>query len=378
VVRHISYATIPTTREMNSGKPTVVVTGVSGNLGLRLLPHLADFSVIGIDIAPPKTDQSIRFIRMDLGLEDSCRTLYNLFRETRPLSVVHLAFVIDPQRSGVLDVDRMWHINVAGTARVMEAITEANRTEDSGIRQFIYPSSVAVYGPDLPGPVSEDFPFEAHTLPYALHKRESDEVVQQRAPSLRGCSAYILRPHIFAGASVENYLIGAFRGTPNGKGKRAERMRKEGKRLPCMLPYGQRYLDNQIQFVHVDDMARLITWILQREPEARRLTILNVAGRGEPLTFVSCIEIAHARLVRVLGKWTMRLVLNFLWRRGISTIPPDAVPYMTGQYTMNTDRLKKFLGEDYERVIRYTVADAYADSFKAPAPVAESQKLVAH
>jgi nucleoside-diphosphate-sugar epimerase len=362
---------------MNSGKPTVVVTGVSGNLGLRLLPHLTDFSVIGIDIAPPKTDLPIRFIRMDLGLEDSCRALYNLFRETRPVSIVHLAFVIDPQRSGVVDVDRMWHINVAGTARVMEAITEANRTEDIGIRQFIYPSSVAVYGPDLPGPVAEDFPFEAHTLPYALHKRESDEVVQQRAPSLRGCSAYVLRPHIFAGASVENYLIGAFRGTPNGKGKRAERMRKEGKRLPCMLPYGQRYLDNQIQFVHVDDVARLITWILQREPEARRLTILNVAGRGEPLTFASCIEIAHAKLVRVLGKRTMRLVLDFLWRRGISTIPPDAVPYMTGQYIMNTDRLKKFLGEDYEKVIRYTVADAYADSFKAPAPVAESQKLVA-
>ena len=376
-VSRSSYATISTTLEMNSGKPTVVVTGVSGNLGLRLLPHLTDFSVIGIDIAPPKTDLPIRFIRMDLGLEDSCRALYNLFRETRPLSVVHLAFVIDPQRSGVVDVDRMWHINVAGTARVMEAITEANRTEDSGIRQFIYPSSVAVYGPDLPGPVAEDFPFEAHTLPYALHKRESDEVVQQRAPSLRGCSAYILRPHIFAGASVENYLIGAFRGTPNGKGKRAERMRKEGKRLPCMLPYGQRYLDNQIQFVHVDDMARLITWILLREPEARRLTILNVAGRGEPLTFASCIETAHAKLVRVLGKWTMRLVLDFLWRRGISSIPPDAVPYMTGQYIMNTDRLKKFLGEDYEKVIRYTVADAYADSFKAPAPVAESQKLVA-
>ena len=138
---------------MTQGKPTVVVTGVSGNLGLRLLPHLSDFSVIGIDMVPPKTEAPIRFVRMDLGLEDSCRSLYNLFKETRPFSVVHLAFVIDPQRTGVLDVDRMWHINVAGTARVMEAITEANRNEDSGIRQFIFPSSVSAYGSDLPGPV---------------------------------------------------------------------------------------------------------------------------------------------------------------------------------------------------------------------------------
>jgi nucleoside-diphosphate-sugar epimerase len=360
---------------MTQGKPTVVVTGVSGNLGLRLLPQLSDFSVIGIDMVPPKTEAPIRFVRMDLGLEDSCRNLYNLFKETRPFSVVHLAFVIDPQRTGVLDVDRMWHINVAGTARVMEAITEANRNEDSGIRQFIFPSSVSAYGSDLPGPVTEESALEAHTLPYAIHKKESDLVVQQRAPALRGCSAYILRPHIFAGASVENYLMGAFRGSPNGKGKRAAKMRKEGKRLPCMLPYGQRYLENQLQFVHVDDMARLLAWILQREPEARRLTILNIAGRGEPLTFARCIEMAHAKLVRVPGQWAMRIVLEFLWKTGISSIPPEAVPYMSGQYTMNTDRLKKFLGDDYEKIIRYTVADAFLDSFKAPASVAETQKL---
>jgi nucleoside-diphosphate-sugar epimerase len=360
---------------MTQGKPTVVVTGVSGNLGLRLLPQLADFSVIGIDMVPPKTDAPIRFVRMDLGLEDSCRSLYNLFKDTRPFSVVHLAFVIDPQRTGVLDVDRMWHINVAGTARVMEAITEANRNEDSGVRQFIFPSSVSAYGPDLPGPVTEEFALEAHTLPYAIHKKESDEVVQQRAPALRGCSAYILRSHIFAGASVENYLMGAFRGSPNGKGKRAAQMRKDQKRLPCMLPYGQRYLDNQIQFVHVEDMARLIAWILKREPEARRLTILNVAGRGEPLTFARCIEMARAKLVRVPGKWGMVMVLRFLWNRGISAIPPEAMPYLSGQYIMNTDRLKRFLGDDYERVIRYSVAEAFADSFKAPAPVGAPQRL---
>jgi nucleoside-diphosphate-sugar epimerase len=362
---------------MSAAKPTVVVTGISGNLGLRLLPQLANFSVIGIDIAPPKTDAPMRFLRMDLGVEDSTRVLYNLFKETRPFSVVHLAFILDAVRSGVLEVDRMWQINVAGTARVMEAITEANRNEDSGIRQFIFPSSVAAYGSDLPGPVAEDYALAAHTLPYAIHKKESDEVVQQRAPALRGCSAYILRPHIFAGASVENYMIGAFRGTPNGRGKRAAQMRNEGKRLPCLLPYGQKYLDHKIQFVHVDDVARLIAWILQREPEARRLTVMNVAGRGEPLSFGRCIDAAHAKLVRVPGKWAMRTILQLLWKRGVSAIPPEAVPYMTGQYVMSTDRLKKFLGDDYEKVIRYTIADAFLDSFKAPAPASAAQHTAA-
>ena len=44
-----------------------------------------------------------------------------------------------------------------------------------------------------------------------------------------------------------------------------------------------------------------------------------------------------------------------------SAIPPDATPYMTGQYIMNTDRLKKSLGSDYERVIAMTNAEAFAD-----------------
>jgi hypothetical protein len=40
------------TEIMQPGKPTVIVTGVSGNLGQRLLPLLQEFSVIGIDLRP--------------------------------------------------------------------------------------------------------------------------------------------------------------------------------------------------------------------------------------------------------------------------------------------------------------------------------------
>jgi nucleoside-diphosphate-sugar epimerase len=349
---------------MEVDKPTILVTGVSGNLGRRLMPLLADYKVVGVDVTPPSDMQVDHFVQMDLGKEESTREFLLLLREVQPASVVHLAFVIDPQRSGVLDVDLMWRINVAGTARVMEAIAEANRNVGTTIKQFIFPSSVSAYGPDLPAAVAEDAPLEAHTLPYAIHKKESDLVVQQRAPSLRGCGVFILRPHIFAGATVENYLMGAFRGTPNGKGSRAAKMRRAGKRLPCMLPYGQKYLDNRIQFVHVDDMARLIAWILRREPEAQRLTILNVAGQGEALTFGQCIETAHAKLLRVPGQWGMRQVLQLLWSWKVSAIPPDAAPYMTGQYIMNTDRLKNFLGSDYGRVITKTNLEAFADSFQ--------------
>jgi nucleoside-diphosphate-sugar epimerase len=352
---------------MPDKKPTVLVTGISGNLGRRLLPQLTEFNVIGVDLKPPETNLPLRFERMDLGQEESCRELYVLCRQNSPTAVVHLAFVIDPVLNGILDVQRMWQINVAGTARVMEAIGELNR-DVNVVEKFVFPSSVSAYGSDLRGAVSEEYPLGAHTLPYAIHKMEADKVVQQRAPALRACSIYTLRPHIFAGASVENYMIGAFRGTPSGASARAVKMRDQGRRLASMLPYGRRYLENRIQFVHVDDMARLIKHVLcKTEPESQRLTILNVAGRGEPLTFEACIAIAKANLWRVPGKATFRFVLRVLWELGISAIPPEAVPYMTGEYIMSTERLQKFLGADYEQVIRYTISEAFADSFKPEA-----------
>src|SRR6202163_381744 len=161
---------------MDTAKPTIIVTGVSGNLGQRLVPQVSGYAVVGIDVTPPTHSPLRLFVALDLGREQSTRELLLLLRELQPVSLVHLAFVIDPQRSGVLDVDRMWRINVAGTARVVEASTEANRTAGSIIRQFIFPSSVSAYGSDLSAAVTEDSPLAAHTLPYAIHKKESDLV----------------------------------------------------------------------------------------------------------------------------------------------------------------------------------------------------------
>ncbi|HET7441317.1 MAG TPA: NAD-dependent epimerase/dehydratase family protein [Terriglobales bacterium] len=359
---------------MSVFKPAVVVTGVAGNLGLRLLPQLRDFSVIGIDVNPPKTDQPLRFVRVDLGQESSREQLVDLFKETRPLGVVHLAFVLDQVRMGVFNLEHMWQINVAGTTRVMEAIAEANRGKDR-IEKFIFPSSVSAYGPSRQ-PLSEDSPLEAHTYPYGMHKRECDEVVQQRAPSLGGCSVYILRPHIFAGPSVDNYLVGIFRGTPNGKSRLAARLRARGLRLPCVLPFGKEYLQNRVQYVHIDDVARLIAHILRRGLEAEQITILNVAGRGDPLTIARCIEISGCKVIRVPGQWACQLGLRLAWSFGISAIPPEITPYMTGQCTMTTDRLRAFLGSEYEAVMQHTVEQAFVESLVGIVPgVAAAQPV---
>lgn len=348
---------------MSQGKTSVLVTGAAGNLGLRLLAQLADFQITAVDLARPATSLPLRFERMDLGEEASCKQLVRLLRETGASAVVHLGFVIDPQRTGILDRERMWQINVAGTARVMEAITEINRS-GGAVTRFLYPSSVAAYGSDLPLPVDENFPLGGHTLTYAVHKREADEVVRARFEHLGGCSVYLLRPHIFAGATMENYLIGGFRGTPSGRGRIAAWMRRRGWRLPFIVPLGRQYLENRFQFVHVDDVARLMAHLLRRPQGEPALTVLNVAGRGETLALERCLALAGTKAFRLPGHAACRAMLSLLWKLGVCAVPPDALPYIAGSYTMDTHRLRDFLGDAYPEVIRYTIEEALVDSFR--------------
>lgn len=354
---------------MSEAKPAIIVTGAAGQIGVRLLPFLSTYNITGVDTVPPAANLLLRFESLDLAKEESCMQLTSIIQELKPVGVVHLAF--DPHSPGhnITDADSMWHSGVAGTARVMEAITEANRDVHI-VEKFIYQSSALVYGPDIAEPANEDSPLGAADFPFALQQMEADQVVKQRAPALRGCSVFTLRPQLIAGPSLHNYLLDAFRGAPQGDGKRAQRLRDKGERISYVLPFGNDYLQKKKQFLHVDDLARMVAYLLARtEPESQRLTLLNAAGRGDALTVEQCIQAAQATLKRAPGKLGLEKVLEYRWNAGISSVAPEFLPYVIGDSLLSTDRLQKFLGADYENVIRYTNAEAFSDSF---APMKEN------
>jgi nucleoside-diphosphate-sugar epimerase len=368
---------------LSDPRPTILVTGIAGTLGLRLLPLLGDYRVAGVDLLPLAGWPGIVMHRLDLGHESSCIRLVQLLRESGAEAVVHLAAASNPvrdparnparnaMRNPATDLERMWQTNVAGTARVMEAISEVNR-HGGKIAKFIYPSSVAVYGPETGPMVREDAPLKAHTLTYAVQKAEADAVVKFRAPSLGPCSTYLLRPQIFAGAGVENHMVNALRGQALGNGAVGRKMRRREKRLPLLLPMGTSYPQKLFQFVHVDDVARLIVWLLRRSPAQQREELtLNVAGSGSPISLARCAEIGEAKLVRLPSRWLCAKVLALLWKLGASAVPPDAFPYLAGSYTMSTERLRRLLGGDYEKVIRYSSEAALRDSL-TETPVAQA------
>ena len=352
---------------------SIAITGVSGNLGQRVLPILHGKRVLGMDMRAPvgELPPSFTFEQLDLGKETSCDAMIRLFREHRVDTVVHLAFVLDPLRQGILDRKRMWQINVAGTARVMEAVTEINRLAPGTIRRVIAISSVSAYGPELPENVTEEHPLKAHTLTYAVHKKEMDEVVRRRAEALEDCEVVILRPHIFIGKSVQNYMAGSLKGDAYGHGRIGKRMQEKGERLPMLLPRGEEYLQKKFQFVHVDDVARLIKHISAEEARPG-LRVFNVAARGATMAIGECAQLGNAKLVRIPTRILTKLLVSLAWKFGISSVPPDSFPYLCGTYTMDTTRLQRYLGPAYENVIRYTNESALRATFAGDAEAASN------
>jgi len=140
-----------------------LVTGLSGNVGRRLAACLKDRPLVAVDLFPPDVDHpQVEFHRLDLSQSDATLRLQALLVEKNVRQVVHLAFVLDPMRTGAVDRRRQWEINVQGTRHLLDAIEAANHDRPR-VEFLLYLSSVTSYGPNLPGPVSEDFPQSPHT-----------------------------------------------------------------------------------------------------------------------------------------------------------------------------------------------------------------------
>jgi nucleoside-diphosphate-sugar epimerase len=337
----------------------VLVTGISGNLGCRLAPLLQGYELYSADLYPPPPGvQAGEFHRVDLSTGAGQEELGRLVREAEIQAVLHLAFVVDQVRSGILERERMRRTNVDGTRRLLEAVAARNR-DAAHVRLFVYLSSVSAYGPELPPMSREDAPLEARSLPYALDKRETDLLCQQMFPQLNGCALYIFRPPIFAARTVQNWLVDGIRGRASGRGWLARLAQRRGWRVPVLLPTSADG-NNQFQFVHVDDVARILAWTLRSFSE-NKLEIFNLPGEGT-LTLQESARLAGTPLVHLPGEVTVRFLLRFFYLLGLSAVPPEALPYFTGTYTMDNSRLRAALSEEYEEVMRHSTREALEDA----------------
>jgi UDP-glucose 4-epimerase len=253
----------------------VVITGATGNVGTALVAALAvdrSIELVGVARRPPPPGFPVaRFVSADVARDD----LREVFAGAD--AVVHLAWEIQPSRQR----DRLWHTNVLGTRRVLDAVVAA------GVERLVVASSIGVYGP---GPkdrhVDELWPRSGiASSTYSVHKAAIERLLdahEVRHPRLR---VIRLRPALIfqRAAATEQRRLFAGPLVPG-------RLLRPG-RLP-LLPdiEGLRF-----QAVHASDVAG-----------AYRLAVLSPDARGaynvaaDPvLDMPSIAKILGARTVRI-------------------------------------------------------------------------------
>ena len=130
----------------------IIITGGGGFLGQRLAKSLLESALsfdvlVLVDIVMPSNpgnDSRVQCKQSDLSIEGAARELVT--RQTK--IIFHLAAVVSSHAEKEFDIG--WKVNLDITRQLLEAVRHTNPT----IR-FVFSSSLAVYGGDLP-PVVND------------------------------------------------------------------------------------------------------------------------------------------------------------------------------------------------------------------------------
>ena len=206
----------------------------------------------------------------------------------------------------------MYEVDVNGTHNVLEAAAAA------GVGQVLVTTSAVAYGafPDNPVPLTEDDPVRGVArFSYARDKTESDRICQLWASEHPDRVLTIVRPCIVFGPNVDNYLV------------------RPGPRPRSPPTSGT--LDQQIQFVHEDDVVEAVTGLLL----GRHGGAYNVAGDGL-MTMRECGELIGAP-VRKMPLRVYRALARVMWRLRASEAPPGQIDFALYSWIVSNEKLKR-------------------------------------
>ena len=299
---------------MDRRPPVVAVTGASGYIGSRLLHELeADEDVarvVAIDTKPlPVPFHNVASERLDVT-----HPLNDVFREHRVNTVVHLAFILRPGRNS-RDEEKVREANLMSMRNVLKACRVA------GVSNFVYLSSHTIYGAhkDNPVPITEEAPPRpTQGFQYACDKAMCEEVVHEFSAENPDVSVTVLRSCVVMGPGADNYVTRAFF-------------------KPILL--GVRGYDPPLQFVHEDDMARLLhTLIMQPCPG-----VFNVAADGV-VHYTRLANLSQRTLVFLPSAIAYPLT-QIAWNVGIQKDSPAVgLDFIRYPIVLSTGKLKSETG----------------------------------
>jgi UDP-glucose 4-epimerase len=298
---------------------TVLVTGISGNLGRALAKLLhTEARVVGIDRRPmPGRPKDIAHYQVDIRKAK----VEEAFRQHRIDALIHMGIMHDPR----MPRSEAHSFNVIGTHKILDLCVR------HGVRKVVVLSSANVYGPR---PDNSNFLPEEAPLMAAERFSEMRDLIEldMYAQSFMwkhpDREAVILRPVNIVGPTVRNapsnYL-----------------------RLP--RPLTVLGFDPMVQLIHEEDVCRAL--VLALRPGLRG--VFNVTGPGEvPLSAV----------LRELGRRPLAVphpLVRPLVRRAfearLTGFPPEELDHIQYLCVVDGSRFAREAGWTPSRTLRETI-----------------------
>ncbi len=271
---------------------TVLVTGISGNLGRALAKQLhTETRVIGVDRRPfAGKPKDIEHHQVDIRKA----LVEEAFRRHGVEALIHLGIMHDPR----MPFSEAHSFNVLGTNKILDLCVR------HGVRKVVVLSSANVYGPrpDNSSFLTEETPLMAADRASDMRDLiELDMYAQSymwRHPEIE---TVVLRPVHIVGPTVRN--------APSNY-------------LRLERPLTVMGFDPMLQLIHEEDAARAL--VLALRPGVRG--IYNVTGPG---------EVPLSAILRELGReplpvphFILRPLLARLFDAGLTSFPPHEVDHI--------------------------------------------------
>ena len=227
----------------------ILITGCAGYLAQTFIDACKNDAQVdwlgGIDVRPPKkVKDDLHFSSLDVRSPDIAK----LLKENRVTTVMHLAWIFNPTH----DPDLEREVDVEGSRNILECVQKAE------VPYLVYLSSTTSYGPhpDNPQIFDESYPRRGHHgYLYSKYKAEVDHMMVDFMTQNPQQQMFVARAPIVLGPNTRNVVT-------------------QMTALPVMV--GVRGFDPPMQFIHEQDLQRLLTWTIHRKPNG----IYNVTGLG--------------------------------------------------------------------------------------------------
>jgi UDP-glucose 4-epimerase len=296
----------------------VLITGICGRLGRRLARLLHRRArVIGIDRREFRgKPKDILHHQVDIRRKKT----KDIFRNERPLAVVHLGVMHDPRASQA--EHHTW--NVAGFQRLLDYVAQYE------VPKLVVLSSANVYGPrpDNPQFLVEDAPLLGSSGFSAMRDLvEVDMLAQSFFWKRPATDTVIFRPV---------HILGSVRNAPSNYLRQ--------KVVPTLMGY-----DPMVQVIHQDDVIRAILLAL----DVSLRGVFNLAG-PPPASVSRIVELAgRARLP--VPHFAFRAALERMWRIRASSFPTPELDFIRYVCMVDDTRARRELSYTHAWDLEATV-----------------------